>query len=892
MYVFDVDVVANDRCWVGTAHGHDKDRTAANEEGVRRSRIVVLRHADFESTYGEAFESDLDAKKSVLDAEKSTLDADEVALDAERSALEADISALAEDRQAAESLTTLEGNEQTTTASKEHAALALSAKEEALRVKIQAFFAQKDAHTTKRRAIHNESIAMHNASILMHNASIAKHKASMAFVRLHWYHSHILAIMDSFRMVECTLRECAVMPQVEATETMSEETYRAHQRFIKTYCGENPNFAGSRKYVKNLYKRRKTLDHQHFMSSDMKEWIPGRRQLQKVAELWSSWILNCKISPGKASQDTNKEIADIVQRMRETLKNQSDPEPADLHSDVSRLPQEVASTQPFFVVLLDLISDCCHVITGANNRPRRIADGCLDNANRFLFVMLDTSLTLCCEMKPLFKKIVSLQDLHYEIFQQTVGFLSEVVHDGLNLWGNGAPTWATGITMNLAFITLYRLDLTMSEYSELAPTVAQLQLAESVKLPLLTLDCFNKWMQKDEARQKCDDSSAMATRHEKEIKELREELYQNNGGVDDDGVPLGIRLLWELMLKPNSDLFGPNYQEIFRSNEKKVGELLGTGSFGHVFSLVEEADAALKVSTLQNSVHLKKEFDILSFLGRNQCSDTTINKELALPVVSKFLSNLTAELGGGVKRRLTGLVFHPKGLPIRSIVGGLRNVEGAKKFESLLVHVSSQLKAALDFLHEKRVHHNDIAPKNIIVRSMDDAGWHVCLVDFGCASSPGEQKTGFEGTALYAHRSIFECYPSQTWEPVLEHDFFSLGLTMSALLNEGQPCWDMDPFPASLTDANRAQFCDAVKNRNKKATAKIKKSTCSKKQKEEWSSWITATGFSKKRPARSLPIRMNLRSATQKKELETTDYTSTSSPSQKRERCTSPSTDF
>ena len=50
MYVFDdVDVVANDR-WVGTAHGHDEGRTAANEEGVRRSRIVELRRADDSAT--------------------------------------------------------------------------------------------------------------------------------------------------------------------------------------------------------------------------------------------------------------------------------------------------------------------------------------------------------------------------------------------------------------------------------------------------------------------------------------------------------------------------------------------------------------------------------------------------------------------------------------------------------------------------------------------------------------------------------------------------------------------------------------------------------------------------------------------------------------------------
>ena len=691
---------------------------------------------------------------------------------------------------------------------------------------------------------------------------------------------------------------------------MSEGTFLAANEFILANLGENPDLAGNRPYVKGLYKGRTTLDHKQFMNSDIEELTPGRCQLKKVSELWSSWILNCKISADNSSKDTKKEIATVVKQMRETLKNLNDSpqESVELHPILNSSLQEVTSSQPFFVVLLDLIDDCCEVITGTNNRRRKRADGCLDNAGRFLFAKMDTSLTMFCELKPLFRKLVPLQDLHYEIFEQTVGPLSQVVYHGLKLWGSGAQTWATGMTVTLAYITVYRLDLKMSEYSEFAPTVAKLQLAESVKLPLMTLDCFNEWIQKDEARQKCDSStSESAKRHKKEIKELRDELYEKNGGLDDDGVPIGIRLICDLMLQPRSELFGPNYQEMIRSGENKiVGELLGTGSFGHVFSLEEEADAVLKVSVLHNSIHLEKELEILRFLGREQSTNHIINEELALPVVTKFLDNITVELGGAVKRELKGLVFRPKGQPIRSFLSGVRKVEGAKKFERRLVHVSSQLKAALNFLHEKCVCHNDVAPKNIIVRSIDEAGWHVCLVDFGCASSPGELKTGFVGTPHYAHKTIFDCYPSQTWEPIREHDFFSLGLTMGALLTEGEPCWDMTPFPASLTDAYRVQVCDAVKKRNEQATAKIRKSTCSKKQKGEWLSWITpkvllhsslhegpvapAADSSHDPPpveetetehSWNLPIRMNLRSGTKRKEMATIDHNSTG-PSPKK----------
>ena len=510
-----------------------------------------------------------DADLSAIDAEGSALVAEGSALDAEGSALDA---AMEEDKQGVESLTTLEGSKETSTSTncKEHAALALSAKKEALRVKIEAFMVKRTA--------------FHNACMAKHNAFTAEHRACTAFMQLHGYQSQISKILESFRKMEFTLRQCAARLRAEATITMSEGTFAAYQAIHARY-GENPNRLGNWSNVKHLYKGRTTLDHEQFMSSDIKQSINSTCQLKIVADFWSSWVLNCKISPDKGSQDledteqedteqevseqedseqedsdqedseqedtkqedTKQEIATIVNRMRETLKNKVNPpqEPTELHPVVNLSSQEVTSTQPLFVGLCELIGDCCKlIIPDTNNLPRRIVDGFLDNAGRFLFVMMDTSLTLCCELKPLFRKLLSLQDLHYEIFEQTVGHLSKVVHHGWHLWGHGAPTWSIGVTVTLAYITIYRLDLTMVEYSKLAQDVAQLQLAESVKLPLMTLDCFNKWIQKDEARQKCDNAtSESAKRHKKEIKELREELYGKNKGVDENGVPISVRLL-------------------------------------------------------------------------------------------------------------------------------------------------------------------------------------------------------------------------------------------------------------------------------------------------------------------------------------------------------------
>jgi hypothetical protein len=51
--------------------------------------------------------------------------------------------------------------------------------------------------------------------------------------------------------------------------------------------------------------------------------------------------------------------------------------------------------------------------------------------------MLDLSLKLSCELKPLFRKSGSLEARHHQSFEQTLGHLAKFVFQDLKLWGTG-----------------------------------------------------------------------------------------------------------------------------------------------------------------------------------------------------------------------------------------------------------------------------------------------------------------------------------------------------------------------------------------------------------------------------------------------------------------------
>jgi hypothetical protein len=82
-------------------------------------------------------------------------------------------------------------------------------------------------------------------------------------------------------------------------------------------------------------------------------------------------------------------------------------------------------------------------------------------------------------------------DMHQQSFEQLLGHLAKAVFTRMNYFGLGTSTFATGTTANLAYISVYKLELTMESDSD--GMFAKLQLHASRRLPLMTQKCFNTW---------------------------------------------------------------------------------------------------------------------------------------------------------------------------------------------------------------------------------------------------------------------------------------------------------------------------------------------------------------------------------------------------------------
>ena len=781
-----------------------------------------------------------------------------------------------------------------------------------------------------------------------------------AFVRLNGYETHISHMMATLKLFEIILQICSTMSQAEATITRSDATEVLCKEFIARNFGSYPNFAGIPEELSSLDKNRTRLSYKELMSTyprkldpgelnpeeleqeELKskelnppELDPGRLALNQFALYWKALILNCYIIR-KSSKTTKKRVVTVMKEIEASVNDSTWPNQEKAHPFPGLVSQEVNAVQPLIFGLLGALGKCCKVNIRANRlslakteievevtvaatetRKKRKMDGCAGKPGRRYPVNMDTSMKLPIEVKPFTRKSVSFEKLDEESRNQITGHITKYGHQGLS---GGTSTWATGVTANPAYIIVYRLIVLMEEYCGDGKPFVKLQLVESFKLPLMTLECFESWI----AKCKAANPKAFTPKLEEEINRLKGELYGTaeaiKTSVDVYGVPLGIWVLWDLLQKRRIDLFGPDYEKLIRSGGNiNVGELLGTGSFGLVFSYQMEgethASAVLKVPILQKCTHLERELKILQHLEREEDPDTTIDEGIALPVVMKVLHNLPVVLGG-VKQQLKGLVLRPQGMPLTFWIRAImEEAEGSSVLRGHVIQVWSQLKAALEFMHEKNVFHNDVTPKNIVV--CDTADWSVCLVDFGSAflkDGNDKKMTGFEGTPNYAHLDIFKSYPNKVWaHQDGSYDFFGLTLTSIVMFNEGEACWDMKPFPALITKDNRNELCKLLEERKKKAIAMIHESGCSWELQTEWKDHIETerlTDFCRSihDPAaaasgedaslqvpfqeteaeapRHPPTRTGLRSSTQRMEVGTIGQISSGPLSKKRRRTT------
>ena len=446
---------------------------------------------------------------------------------------------------------------------------------------------------------------------------------------------------------------------------------------------------------------------------------------------------------------------------------------------------EINGAQAMLTELVHAISDCFEspkshweyspptraikreaVVAGNEKRPRRIVDLFASKPGCFHLAMLDQDIWLPFEIKPVLGGTKSV-DMDGEGCKEILHYLAKACYDGLSFLGIGTSTVATGLTSNLACIQVHQLRLEMhtADSIDSLPPV-KVELHKSARLPLMSASCFDTWVKE------CGKSN------DPRIKKLRDELYS----VETMGpVPSGILVLYGIMAKRRSETFGPDYQKLFNEHPE-VGKVLGHGSFGVVMEYCDgdNNNFVIKVPRFSKSRALEDEQKILKALGRCNCS-----------YIAKVVKQrkLTCSIGN-MEKRVAGLVLTPRGAPLPHVL--LTEKLSVVALNGFVTHMLK----ALEAMHHEKIHHNDVAPHNIVVVKKG-RGLEAVLVDFESATSPGEKLTGFLGHVPYVHDDVFCKSPSDDWTPENKHDLAALAYTMAAVFGGGKATWDMKGFPHS-----------------------------------------------------------------------------------------------
>ena len=85
-------------------------------------------------------------------------------------------------------------------------------------------------------------------------------------------------------------------------------------------------------------------------------------------------------------------------------------------------------------------------------------------------------------------------------------------------------------------------------------------------------------------------------------------------------------------------------------------------------------------------------------------------------------------------------------------------------------------------IHSKRIRHNDVSPKNILIREVKDSGiFEAFLIDFGLSTEKSDENDGYMGTPWFSPLSVFEQYPGKEWYSTKDTDLSALALSAAWL---------------------------------------------------------------------------------------------------------------
>eukprot|EP00980_Cylindrotheca_fusiformis_P024722 scaffold12333_cov63-Cylindrotheca_fusiformis.AAC.1 len=361
------------------------------------------------------------------------------------------------------------------------------------------------------------------------------------------------------------------------------------------------------------------------------------------------------------------------------------------------------------------------------------------------------------EVRPDERKKGSVTSLLMEAENQIIGHLAKHVGVGFQFRGVGVvDTIATGIAMTPSCMRIIQLELV-----DVGRPEVRLILKRSPILPFRSKANFEK---RFEGSTKLSDCG-----------KLKSELYPTIEEKSD--VPGGIIALWNIMSYNRRALVGPSkINDDDDGEEGRVDAMISFGAYATIHKIAapkgadEEIakireDQVLKLSRFGPHSLLEREAGILQELAKRAIQEGTsqvLQQSIATCVEFNKEEPMTVH---NVKMKVPALVLSPRGM---SSQGFMKTECNSGK---VLNGWSGQLSSALCHIHRLGFFHNDISPKNILVKVDANAHHQPFLIDFAFVSEKDEYNVGFVGTPRFTHSDIFEKYSNETWQSKPEYDF-------------------------------------------------------------------------------------------------------------------------
>jgi tRNA A-37 threonylcarbamoyl transferase component Bud32 len=629
----------------------------------------------------------------------------------------------------------------------------------------------------------------------------AKDAAKNAFISVSTLLKYVHTVLRQIFTIDGALNTFAALSQAEGTVASTvaaakeRKIYEVIRANVDKEADKVPTKVNPHRAIQNLISDLPPLTGP-FTARDLME-ADAPVDLKRLNKVFQGVIANAEFLKRKKSDESmttfkegySKKITGTTEKLRNFSEIQSSSEQQSKSEFKFPGPtcQEVMGVQEIFDALLDALAECRRKTTEAGvkqesraetsppktnirrevvveatiARKHRLGDFAIWKDSQYHDIMRDDVPRSILEVKPGQRTGNGVIEMGREARDQSLSHMAKSVYAGFN-FGGGVDTHSTGVAATLAHVEVLRLKL-----EGMGKPTAALTLESTGPLPLMTEKNYESWFESD-------------VRFEGEVSLMREQLYPKTSKgidqkVDKDGIPLGIKALWLLTAARQQHLFGPIWEEV----SPHLGILLGTGAFGLAYQYLSKGAAAsdevIKVSRFGRRKYLENEVRALQQLGSERIS--------YVPTLVK--SGWLSITIGGLKTKLPAVVTKPLG---KTLITCLASLLPNRRRQLILEVVGKDIKAALDFIHEKKWSHNDVSTKNIVlVTKPGQEGESAVLIDFGIASVLGEGLVGFRGTTEFIHGEIHRKHLN--WYPCPEHDLTSLGFTMAALVNKGRVPW-------------------------------------------------------------------------------------------------------